>query len=136
MGYFTFPMSEMVGANGKVTAIDIQEKMLMRLKNRVDKRGIKNINALVYDGNTFPFKEEFDLILLFWMYHEVHNKDGFVKEIKSVTSDKTKIFITEPKIHVPEKKFYDNIQLLLASGFHIIDRPNVSFSRTVVLMKK
>jgi ubiquinone/menaquinone biosynthesis C-methylase UbiE len=136
MGYFTFPMAEMVGSGGKITALDIQEKMLNRLKSRVDKKGIKNIDTQAYDGNIFPFKDEFDFILLFWMYHEVHNKDAFIREIKSVTTNKTKIFIAEPKIHVPEKIFYDNIQLLLDAGFNIIERPNVSFSRAVVLIKK
>ncbi|MCL2156132.1 MAG: class I SAM-dependent methyltransferase, partial [Leptospirales bacterium] len=114
----------------------IQEKMLMRLKTLVVKRRVGNIDTQLYDGNTFPFKGEFDFILLFWMYHEVHNKEIFIKEIISVATNKTKIFIAEPKIHVPEKNFYASIQLLLDSGFHIIDKPNVSFSRTVVLMKK
>ena len=133
MGYFTFPMAELVGAGGKVTALDIQEKMLMRLKHRVTKRGIKNIDTLIYDGNAFPFKEKFDFVLLFWMYHEVHNKEVFIKEIKSITTNTTKIFISEPKIHVPEKNFNNSIQLLLDSGFNVVDRPDVSFSRTVVL---
>ncbi|MCL1865581.1 MAG: class I SAM-dependent methyltransferase [Spirochaetes bacterium] len=136
MGYFTFPMAEMVGYDGKVTALDIQEKMLKKLKSRVDKKGIKNIDTQLYDGNTFPFKGKFDLILLFWMYHEVHNREVFIREIKSVVTDRTKIFIAEPKIHVPEKNFYDSIQLLLDGGFHVIDRPNVFFSRAVVLMKE
>ena len=136
MGYFTFPMAEMVGHNGKVTALDIQEKMLNKLKNKIDKRGIKNIDTQIYDGNRFPFNEKFNLILLFWMYHEVKNRDAFINEIKSAATNETKIFIAEPIIHVPKKRFYDIIQLLLDSGFDIIERPSVSFSRTVVLMQK
>ena len=135
MGYFSFPMAGMVGPEGRVTALDIQEKMLQRLKYKVNKRGIKNIDTQLYDGNIFPFKGEFDFILLFWMYHEVHNKGGFIEEIKSAANNKTKIFIAEPIIHVPEKNFNDNLQLLLDAGFNIIDRPKVSFSRTVLLVR-
>ena len=40
MGYFTIPLLKLVGKDGKVIALDIQEKMLALLKRRAVKAGV------------------------------------------------------------------------------------------------
>jgi ubiquinone/menaquinone biosynthesis C-methylase UbiE len=84
MGYFTFPLSQIVGANGKVVALDIQAEMLKRLEQKVTRNKMLNIKITLYDGIKFNLNEKFDFLLLFWMYHEVKNKPVFIKEIGSV----------------------------------------------------
>jgi len=135
MGYFTFPMSEMTGKYGRVTALDIQEGMRKRLEKKIINKKTKNIATKLYDGNKFPLDEKYDFILLFWMFHEVNNKVLFIGEIESVMKDGAKIFIAEPRIHVRSKKFTDSIKLLTDAGFKIIEKPHVSLSRAVVMQK-
>src|ERR1051325_2669602 len=42
-GYLTFPMAKMVGAKGKVYAVDIQEEMLDIVRKRMKEKGLKNV---------------------------------------------------------------------------------------------
>lgn len=136
MGYFTFPMSQMAGENGKVVALDIQEGMLKRLGKKVLNKGIENIKIHLYDGVKFNLNEKFDFVLLFWMFHEVKNKPEFINEIRSLMKDSAQMFIAEPKIHVDKKRFDASVNLLISEGFEIIEEPRVSLSRAVVLRKK
>ena len=136
MGYFTFPLSRMVGEKGRVIALDIQEEMLKRLEKKVELNKVENIKIKLYDGNKFALKEKFNFILLFWMYHEVSNKSVFIKEIVSVMEKGAKLLIVEPKMHVHRKKFDDSIQILIQAGFSIIDQPRISLSRSVLMQKK
>jgi ubiquinone/menaquinone biosynthesis C-methylase UbiE len=135
MGYFTFPLSQMAGAEGKVIALDIQEGMLKRLEKKILKNKSENIKVKLYDGNKFNLDERFDFALLFWMYHEVNNKPVFIREIASVMKKNAIILIAEPKIHVNRKKFDDSIRMLTEAGFKIAGEPEVPLSRAVILQK-
>lgn len=136
MGYFTFPLSHMAGEKGNVVALDIQEGMLKRLEKKVIKNKVENIQTKLYDGNKFGLEEKFNFILLFWMYHEVNNKQVFIKQIGSVMKDGAKLLIAEPKIHVDKKRFNASIQLLTDEGFKIIEEPPIPLSRSVLMQKK
>ncbi len=135
MGYFTFPMSQMAGGNGKVVALDIQEGMLKRLEKKAAKNKIENIEIKLYDGDKFDLNENFDFVLLFWMYHEVNNKTTFINEIKTVMKSGARLLIAEPKIHVDKKRFDASIQLLIDAGFRTVEEPRISLSRSVVMKK-
>lgn len=136
MGYFTFPLSQLTGEKGRVTALDIQEGMLKRLDKKVKTEKIQNIKIKLYDGIRFDLEEKFDFILLFWMYHEVRNKPFFIEELKSALKPEGKMLIAEPGIHVSGKKFSESIKLLTDAGFKIVEEPRVSLSRAVVMQKK
>ena len=43
MGFFTLPMADIVGTQGKVIAVDLQPEMLAGLKERASKAGCRNI---------------------------------------------------------------------------------------------
>jgi predicted methyltransferase len=44
-GYYTLPVSEIVGSEGKVYAVDLGKKSVRTLKKKADKRGNRNIEA-------------------------------------------------------------------------------------------
>mgnify|MGYP001560715712 FL=1 len=75
MGYFSFPLSEMVGNNGIVYAADIQKKMLDIINLKVKKKNIENIQTFLITDKGLNMGLSFDFILLFWMLHEVSNKE-------------------------------------------------------------
>jgi len=133
MGYFTFPLSHIVGPDGKVVALDIQQGMLKRLEKKILNNRADNVKIKLYDGIKFNLDEKFDFILLFWMYHEVSNKREFINEIRSVMKSGAKILIVEPKMHVDKKRFDASIKLLTDAGLTIAEKPHVSLSRAVLL---
>jgi ubiquinone/menaquinone biosynthesis C-methylase UbiE len=133
MGYFTIPLSTLVGRDGSVVALDIQEGMLKRLRKRVEKKNILNIEAHLYDGTKFNLKKKFDFVLLFWMLHEVREKKNFVREIASVLEKDAKILIVEPHIHVTKKNFEESVSFFQEAGMRIVETPKVALSGTALL---
>ena len=75
MGFFSLPLTEMVGSNGKVICVDLQEKMLQRLKVRAQKKNLLerietrlcNQDSLCLNG----LNNKIDFALAFAMVHEV-----------------------------------------------------------------
>lgn len=70
-GYYTFPMAEQVGKEGKVFAVDIQPEMLAYIRQKM--RTLKVNNVVPVKGTiTDPKlpKNSIDMILLVDVYHE------------------------------------------------------------------
>jgi ubiquinone/menaquinone biosynthesis C-methylase UbiE len=92
-GYFTFPLASLVRPRGLVFALDIQEKMLDILKTKAKQKGYSNVIAHLYDGKNFDIQQRFDFVNLFWMFHEVRDKDSFLKELKRVCNAGCRILL-------------------------------------------
>lgn len=70
-GYFSFKMARLVGAKGKVMAVDIQPEMLDIIRSKSDAFRIRNVVPVlgrVDDPKLEP--ESVDLILMVDVYHE------------------------------------------------------------------
>jgi ubiquinone/menaquinone biosynthesis C-methylase UbiE len=133
MGYFSFPLSDLVGQAGKVYGLDIQGQMLARLQKKVNAKKRDNIELKLYDGGAFGLEARFDFVLLFWMFHEVRNKESFVREIGGVLGKASKILIVEPWIHVLKTAFEEIPRHFEGIGMKPVEYPKVAFSRAVLL---
>jgi SAM-dependent methyltransferase len=71
-GYYTFRLADIVGAKGKVYAVDIQPEMLEIIKKRMTKRGNKNIELIKNTETELKLPAgSADLILMVDVYHEL-----------------------------------------------------------------
>jgi ubiquinone/menaquinone biosynthesis C-methylase UbiE len=70
-GYYTFKLADIVGAKGKVFAVDIQPEMLDIIRKRMKEKDVKNIE-LVRGTETDPKLPDnaIDLFLMVDVYHE------------------------------------------------------------------
>lgn len=70
-GYFTFPLAQEVGAQGKVYAVDIQPQMLEIVRREAKGRGVGNIEAILGEATDpgLPASST-DLVLMVDVYHE------------------------------------------------------------------
>jgi ubiquinone/menaquinone biosynthesis C-methylase UbiE len=132
MGYFTVPMARMVGDDGTVVALDIQEKMLLNLQKRAAGKGVENIRTVLYDGTTFGLDGTFDFVLLFWMFHEVRGKGDFLARVRSVCKTDTKVLVVEPKVHVTKSGFEAEMNSFVAAGFTLSGAPKIGLSRSAL----
>jgi ubiquinone/menaquinone biosynthesis C-methylase UbiE len=57
-GHFSIAASEIVGGNGKVYAIDIDEEAIAMLRGEISKKGISNIEAIVAEAGNVPVPDE------------------------------------------------------------------------------
>jgi ubiquinone/menaquinone biosynthesis C-methylase UbiE len=132
-GYFTFPLASLVWPQGFVFALDIQKKMLDILQKRAVRNGCPNVIAHLYDGKKFGIQEQFDFVNLFWMFHEVGDKDSFLRELKEVCKAGCRVLLAEPYVHVGKKMFNKSLQLFLDKGFRTVNTVRIPISRAVLL---
>ena len=133
-GFFSVEMAEMVGASGKVIAVDMQEGMLRKLENKIQGTEIeKRIELHKCGKDKIGITEKVDLVLAFYMFHEVSDQKKFQEEIKSILKPDGEVFIVEPKFfHVSRQAFEETVEMAEEMGFEPVERPKVFLSRAVV----
>jgi len=109
-GFYSLKLSKMVGARGKVLAVDIQPEMLGLLRVRAKDAGITNIETIA--GTVVqPFlpENQVDLILCVDVYHEFSHPDQMLAAMRRALTNKGMLVLVEfrtedPK--VPIKKLH------------------------------
>jgi ubiquinone/menaquinone biosynthesis C-methylase UbiE len=134
MGYFTLGLAELVGDEGQVIAVDLQQEMLDITLKRARKMGLEhriilNRAAPASIGITKPI----DFVLAFWMVHETPDPEKFFDEIATVLKPVGKLFYTEPAFHVSEKQYGKILSAAHKSGFHKSQDLKIALSRGTLL---
>ena len=140
MGFFSLPLAEMVGCNGRVICVDIQEKMIRSLEKRAQKAGLSDrIETRLCENNSLgldDLTEEIDFALASAVVHEVSDASGFFSEIHKTIKPTGIFLVVEPKGHVSKKDFETTVSIAEQNGFEVIDSPQIGRSRIVLLGKK
>lgn len=80
MGFFTLEMARLVGASGRVVAVDIQPKMLAGLHKRVAKAGLSSrVEARQASAQSLEIADQqghIDFTLAFAVVHECRRQAG------------------------------------------------------------
>ena len=140
MGFFSLPLAQMVGAGGKVICVDMQEKMLTSLRARGLKKSISDrIETRLCKQNSLCLEEDLrgkvDFAFASAVAHEVPDENSFFSEIYAALRARGNFLVIEPKGHVAEKKFAMTVSAAKQNGFREINRPRISRSRSVLLVK-
>jgi ubiquinone/menaquinone biosynthesis C-methylase UbiE len=134
MGYFSIPMAQMVGQNGKVVAVDLQKKMLEKLTIRAEKGGvIDRIITIPASQTSLEVQTKADFVLAFWMVHEVPDRKRFLSEINGLLKKGGKLLIVEPRIHVSKKSFQETLTIAEQVGFRRLASPKIFISYACLL---
>jgi ubiquinone/menaquinone biosynthesis C-methylase UbiE len=135
-GFFSIDMAQMVGKSGRVIASDLQEGMLQKLRDKIKGTEFEErITLHKCEENRIGVSEHVDFVLLFYMVHEVPNKEEFFNEIVTILKPSGQVFIVEPPFHVSKTAFEETVRKARDAGFTDVERPNVLFSKTVILKK-
>ena len=136
MGYFSIPMARLVGEDGKVIAIDLQEQMLSGLRRRAEKFNlVDRVSTHQCAQDRIGISEQADFALAFWMVHEVHDSRLFLKQIWALLRPGGQLLIAEPYLHVSKNRFEEIQSEVIETGFSIIRYPPVGFSRSILAVK-
>jgi len=139
MGYFTLELGRLVGSSGRVIAVDIQPKMIERLKARAAKAGL----AERLDGRTVSpdsmgladLKGKIDFTLAFAVVHELPDAVRFFSEVAAASKPGATLLLAEPKGHVKSAEFDAELQAVSQAGFIVVDRPSISRSQSALLRR-
>lgn len=140
MGFFSLPLAQMVGSQGKVICVDVQGRMIQTLEKRARKAGLfDRITTRICTPNSFGLDDlmgRIDFALAFAVVHEVPDASNLFSEIKKVIKPGGKLLVVEPKGHVSERIFKITVSAAEAKGFKVIGSPKIWRSRTVLFTRK
>jgi len=136
-GFFSVEIAKMLNDSGKVIAADVQEGMLEIIRKKIEETALEQRIVLHKSGyENIDIDEKLDLVIAFYMVHEVRNQKSFFEELISLLKPNGVIFIMEPKFEVKKSEFIEMVDRLKEYGFVTIKSPKVFLSWTVALTLK
>lgn len=136
MGLFAIPMARLVGSEGRVVAVDLQQKMLDVLRKRAEKAEVADrIETCRCEADSIGVSGTMDFVLAFYSAHEVPDQQRLLSEIHDCLSPQGTLLVIEPIGHVTASAFRKTLSLAEETGFKLQDRPRVRLSHTALLGK-
>ena len=134
MGLFSIVMAKLVGDQGRMIAVDLQQKMLDVLRRRAEKAGVADrIQLHKCEQDRLGVDVQADFTLAFMMVHEVPDQRRLLGEIHGCLKPGGKLLVAEPKIHVPGRAFQQTVTTAEELGFRMVEEPKVHGCRAVML---
>lgn len=101
-GFYTMRLAKLVGPRGRVLAVDIQPEMLELLRDRVDARGVTNIEPILgeEDDPRLPVGD-IDLILLVDVYHELSDPPKMLAAMRESLRPEGRVALVEFRAEDP-----------------------------------
>ncbi len=139
LGFFTLPLARMVGPDGRVVAVDVQEAMLRGLRRRAEAARLGDrIVTRACPPETLAladFAGAFDFALAFAVVHELPDPARFFVEVVEALRPEAQCLVAEPKGHVPAPEFAQTLAAAQRVGLTIIARPSVTGSQAALLCR-
>ena len=133
-GFFTIDMARMVGESGRVIAVDLQEGMLQKLRNKIQGSELeKRVSLHKSEESRIGISEKVDFALSFYVIHELPNQGEFFKELISVLKPQGLALVVEPPFHVSKSAFEKSDRMAAAAGFTPLEGPKVFLSKSALL---
>jgi len=139
MGFFSLPMAEMVGPEGHLICVDLQQRMIDNLSRRARRAGLlERIDARVCSGDSLGIEDladRVDFALAFLVVHEVPDARAFLAQIHAALRPGGQLLIVEPRGHVKAQAFEDTVLAAQQAGLKFTGRPTTGRSHTAMLQK-
>lgn len=139
MGFFTIDLLRLVGKSGRVTAVDIQPRMLTKLKKRANKAGVEQqLDGRLAKAESMDIADlrgSVDFTLAFAVVHEFPDPARFFSEVAAASKSGALLLFAEPAGHVKRDAFNAEVKAAEAQGFQVVERPEIRGSQTVVMRR-
>ncbi|MCB1156940.1 MAG: methyltransferase domain-containing protein [Leptospiraceae bacterium] len=95
-GYFSYRFSELVGEEGKVFAIDVNEAFLNYIRDEAKRKNLQNIITVKAEEDGLSLdKNSLDLIFSRNVYHHLKNRSEYFKKLIPLLKENGKIAIID-----------------------------------------
>ena len=137
MGLFSIAMARMVGDQGCVIAVDIQQRMLDVLQRRAEKSGVASrIRTHRAAPDRLGVDATVDFALAFAVVHEAPDAEHFLAQVGSCLKPDARFLVAEPRHHVSAAAFQGMLTLAREVGLAVLEEPHVRLSRAVVFGRR
>ena len=119
-GAFTVKAARRLGTEGRLTAVDIQPKMIAMVERRARENGLDNVDARVASAYDMPLDDEsVDRAFLVTVLPEIPDQERAPRELRRVLRPGGLLSITE-EFYDPDYRFAsETIRRIEASGFRL-----------------
>ncbi len=125
MGYFTLPLARLVGPEGLVVAVDLQDKMLARLKKRAQQAGLaQRIQTRLCREDSLDLDDlagRAQLAVAIHMLHETSSRPAFLEQVHRALAPGGRLLVVEPKLHVSRQEFAQSLAEAQQAGFTLVE---------------
>src|SRR3974377_2011556 len=139
MGFSTWELARLGGPSGRVVAVDVQPKMIEKLKQRLAKAGLtERVDRRVAPAESMGLGDlhsGVDFRRAFYVVHEFPDHGNFFGEVAAASKPGAMILLAEPKGHVKPSAFDAELEAAARAGFAVAERPAIRRSLTAVLKK-
>ena len=139
MGYFSLPIAKKIGPDGKLYAVDIQQKMISELGRRAGHTGVaEQIECRLSGNNALPIddlKESVDFVFAFAVLHEIPYKQRLFEQVHAAMIPAGSMLLADPKAHCSESDFNSWISTAEKTGFILRPGPPVKGFHSSVLVR-
>ncbi len=140
MGFFSLPLAKMVGPEGKVICVDVQEGMIKVLRRRAEKANLSSrIEVRLCSPHSLGIDDlqgEIDFVLAFAVVHEMPHPSKAISEITRAMKRGGSLLLVEPKGHVSEKEFGGYLSLAQENSLKETNRLKIRRSFSALLEKE
>jgi ubiquinone/menaquinone biosynthesis C-methylase UbiE len=120
MGFFTLELARRVGRTGRVIAVDVQPKMIERLKRRAANANLaERIDARVTRADSMQLdglESRFDFVLAFAVVHEMPDAAAFFAEAAASMKPGACMLLAEPLGQVSDAQFDSELGMARRAG--------------------
>lgn len=129
-GFFTEVISDVVGKNGKVYALDIQKQMIEKIKKKIENGRIgKNVYAMVSNTSKINLpSNSIDVVFVAYAFEELNEKEKSVKEFYRICKPKGYLTFREHKFLVKKGEIKNWLNIFTDKGFKLISKGETFFS--------
>jgi len=139
MGFHSLDLARLVGTEGRVVSIDIQQKMLDGLVKRARRKGLeKIIEPRLCSPSGLRIEDlagRAELVAAFNVVHETAFPDRFLRECAAALKTGGRLLVVEPKGHVKAEGFAEVTATARSLGLDPQPAPTVWRSLTSLFVK-
>jgi ubiquinone/menaquinone biosynthesis C-methylase UbiE len=135
-GIFSIGMAKLVGPEGRVISVDVQQKMLDHMMKRARRAGVADrITPTLAAADTLGVEAKADFVLTFYMVHEVPDEERFLREIASILKPGGHYLLAEPPRHVAKEHYDETVAAAVRAGLVEVAAPRIRASYATVFRK-
>jgi len=134
-GYFSLPLAQAAGPEGKVYAVDAQEEMLAHLRQKLEEVSVCNVELIHAEAESTALPDACcSLVFLANVWHEFADRSAVLDESRRILKHRGRIAIIDwrPDVARENEPPLDHrldasnaVNELLAAGFHQVANVNV-----------
>ena len=136
MGFFSIAMARLVGPQGRVISIDLQQQMLDVLAKRAAKAELaERIRTHRCEVDRIHLQAAADFALAFYSLHEAPQPQQTLDQIHDLLRPGGALLLVEPIGHVRAAHFDDLLDMGRQAGLTAEQRPRVRLGHAALLRK-